>query len=402
MLIIGELPVHFGGGGSIRNEEILKRFKGKLDFEFIPSVINIRNSLYDNNYREILIKKIHELKLNVPYEIINIIDSNKQISTLKIINKISNVVRENDIIYSQADVPEDLYLLSKLRGTHKGFLIQGIWFFKNLLEDVKTDYVSNIDIKYNFIKYFGITIKRSLFRNFVIHYLSKKIDFINTVNPYVPEFTVIKNRGITKNIVYPGNAIDECTPFSSKKENYIIYPARTSPTKGFLLLPFIFKKVVDKDTDLKLYLTVNKDSNFPYKERFLKLIRKFGIENNIEFLGFQHKKRLFEYISRAWAVLIPSLIDSYSLAILESLCLNTIFIGLNIPTLNYLYNDLKPVILANSLREISDKIISIYKMKDEDYKSLFLDKKIQDFINLHKDWNIVAEKELYTFTKLNI
>ncbi|MGC9079769.1 MAG: hypothetical protein ACP5G1_03475, partial [Nanopusillaceae archaeon] len=185
ILILGELPIMFQGGGPIRNENILKYFTKKINFEFIPSIYNIREALKSKNYKEKLLYKIEELNLNVPNKILNFLQYKRYISTIDLILSIYKILKDYkySLIYSQADVPEDLLLLSKLNGKNKGFLIQGIWFFRNFLEDIKIDYYTIKDI--GFIEK---SIQRIIYRNLYVHYIAKNINFINTINPAVPEF----------------------------------------------------------------------------------------------------------------------------------------------------------------------------------------------------------------------
>lgn len=402
ILIIGELPVTFGGGGPVRNEEILKRLK--FDFIFIPSTWNIYNALTDYKYKEKLIEKINKLNLNVPDFIFNILELKKPMSRLNIAKLINTKIGNDlfDLAYAQEELLEDLFLLSKIRSRHKGFILQGVWFFRNLLEDIKIDIIANKDIQYkSFIQIFLHSLRRTAFRNIFLHYIIKQIDFVNTINPLNPEFILIKKKKeLKKNIIFPGNAIGELEkPISSNKEDYFIYAARAYPTKGFLLLPYIWKQVIKIEKDAKLFVSTSKDLHNPYIRRFDKLVNDFNLKKNIKYVGLLDKADYAKYVSKAKGFVMPSLAESYALVVIESLYLRTVFLGLRIPTLEYLYGDLNAVFLSNNISELANNVIKIYKMENEEYEQLFSDK-VEKFLQLHRSWDNVAKVEEETLLNL--
>ncbi|QGA68902.1 hypothetical protein [Sulfolobus sp. E11-6] len=88
IVIIGELINQ--GGGSVRNEELLKRFKSKIDFIFIPSIRwNIYPALVNLDYCRRLKEKIFELNLNVPDFILKLLEDRRKYSIFSLINFIS-------------------------------------------------------------------------------------------------------------------------------------------------------------------------------------------------------------------------------------------------------------------------------------------------------------------------
>lgn len=399
VLIIGELPIGFSGGGPVRNEEILKRFK--FDFEFIPSTFNIYHAMIDKNYKERLIEKINNLKLDVPNFILKILESNRHLNKFEIVNEISNYIKRYsyyEVAYSQAEIPEDLILISKIKARHKGLLLQGSWFNENILRDIKIDLTSNPDLKYNkkiLINILLNSAKRSLFRNFLLHYIIKQITFVNTINPLNPEFIIlINNKKILKNIIFPGNAVENIKKSGHyNKDDYFIYAARANPIKGFLLLPFIWREVVKYKKDLILYVTAEKNLKDPYIRRFIYLIKKFNLDKNIKFIGILNKDRYLEYLSKAKGFILPTLKDTYAISILESLFLGTIVISFDIPTLKYLYNNLEPVILVNNIEDFAKYILKVSSIDYYQYERLFYSHNVREFLKLHESWDNVAKIE---------
>ncbi|QGA68901.1 glycosyltransferase [Sulfolobus sp. E11-6] len=202
-----------------------------------------------------------------------------------------------------------------------------------------------------------------------------------------------------KNVIFPGNAVTVPVIDSSKKEDYFIYAARPSPPKGFLLLPFIWKEVVKREK-VKLLITADRNTNDRNIIRLTKLIKKFNLDKYMELIGYLNKENYYPKISKSKGVIIPSLGDSYSMAILEALSLKTVYIGLKIPTLEYLYKDIKPVFLEENFNGIAQRILRILNMKEEEYNSMFDNEKVREFLKLHQSWDLVAKLELDTFLKL--
>ncbi|WP_338598632.1 glycosyltransferase [Sulfolobus tengchongensis] len=396
ILIIGELPITSGGGG-IRNVEILRRFD--FEFEFIPSTYNIYNALRDHSYKEKLLEKINQLKLNVSPCILKLLETRKTLSKLQIIKQISNFMKNKtfEIIYSQADILEDIILASKINGRHRGFLIQGVWFSENFWEDLKLDFMGNRDVMYDILSIGFLSLKRAIYRNLFVHYV-KYMDFVNTINPKNQEYMTLEKKNIRKNIIFPGNAIRELNKLDQNmKEDYFIYPARYNPSKGFLLLPYIWKEVTRRGYNIKLYVSTN-DFNNPYVKRFIRLSKKFKLEN-IVYVGFLDTFNFSLYVSKAKGVIVPSLRETYSLTTLESLYLGTVYLGFRTPTLEYLYGSLKPVFLGSSIEEIADNVIKVNNLTNSEYKELF-DEKTKKFIELHSSWDRVAKMEQDTLLYL--
>ncbi|MEM4655246.1 MAG: glycosyltransferase family 4 protein [Thermosphaera sp.] len=101
--------------------------------------------------------------------------------------------------------------------------------------------------------------------------------------------------------------------------------------------------------------------------KFLATGVKGNIDGIIEGLGLVHDNFLSDLYSSAWVVIYPSRVDTFGKVILEAMSSGTPVITTPIPS--HIHLNL-PVHYASTPEEISQKVIHILRMPEDEYKSL--------------------------------
>ncbi|HLE54798.1 MAG TPA: glycosyltransferase [Thermoplasmata archaeon] len=115
------------------------------------------------------------------------------------------------------------------------------------------------------------------------------------------------------------DAVQDAAAVEGTREYDGIFVGRFHPQKGFLDLPGIVARM-KRASGREVRIAVCGGSPDP-SSRFGSMARAHGIERNLEFLGQLPVPELYAAIRRARVLLYPSYVDSFSLTILEALCL---------------------------------------------------------------------------------
>lgn len=205
---------------------------------------------------------------------------------------------------------------------------------------------------------------------------------------------ITRTYNIKLNVLKIGNAFDKnLMRFrrTRNKENNCVFFTRLVPEKGVYELP----KIADKTECETIYVAGKTLSE--------KVKSALNTSQKIQYLGYlpydKHDK-LYDYVSRAKALIYPSHIDSFSLVVLESLALGTTVVAYNIPAIRFVYGDLKPVkkVKEFDINSMAKEVNKVLRMSDEEYEAEHEDEKIRKFLVLHSDWKNVA-LEIYEFMK---
>ncbi|MGC9108076.1 MAG: glycosyltransferase family 4 protein, partial [Infirmifilum sp.] len=395
----------FGGGGSVRNLKILEFLKNRFELDVIPSIPgNVAHGLSESGYAKKLVSVIEGYGFSVPTVVLDILKSSPQRKKYTQLSLISKIVKEiknkYNLVYSMSELPSDLLLALKIRSEKRAYLSQGLWFTNNLYNDIKlelkTEYYTPFTVEF----YKRITL-RSLFRN-ASYFLSKKFDAILTINRAHFEMNGLNKKVDNSKIklIYPGNATSvKPTQPVAGKENYVVHFGRLHPTKGLFIVPRILREVRDRVSDIKLVI-FGKFTNEKIKVKFFERINSYHLRENVEYLGFLREDEMLKVISKAKVLIFPTLVDIHPLSVLDALALGTAVISLDIPTMRWLYDGIKPVSLCNSYECMATEVKRFMEMDSESYIGMFRDSKTVKFIEDHSDWSKVAQAELKTIEGL--
>jgi len=207
-------------------------------------------------------------------------------------------------------------------------------------------------------------------------------------------------------ILVPGNAVSqdigeyykERERILKMKEDYAIFYARLGVSKGILEIPLIAKKL--EKAGYRLILVGRFDS-VNVKRRFERMCRELSVKN-IKYVGYlPPDKRLWEIVAKSKVLIYPSHHDTFSLVVLESLCLGTSVVAYNIPAITSLYRNLPAVRIVEEYdyKNMAEKAIEILKMDLNTFREEHTDRNLLSFLDLHCSWRNVAKEEIDTIRK---
>ena len=144
------------------------------------------------------------------------------------------------------------------------------------------------------------------------------------------------------------------------EEDSLIYLGRIEEAKGIKRLLEVFKNVVDKIPDKKLYLLGKGDLE--------KYVSKFVVDNHLEknvfMLGYVDNP--YPYIKKASYVVLLSEAEGFPTVLVEALTLGKGFISTPVGGTNELYNNQKCGFVSDDNEEISNYLIEELSKKKED------------------------------------
>jgi len=124
------------------------------------------------------------------------------------------------------------------------------------------------------------------------------------------------------NNFYTNKIVSEKITVPKKEENYLLYFGRLAPEKGVHLIIAALK---NSSENLKIA------GEGPEEFNLKNLVKKLGLKKQVEFLGFKSGQDLNKLISRAKAVIIPSIwLENMPLNLLEALAYGKIVIAAEI------------------------------------------------------------------------
>lgn len=144
------------------------------------------------------------------------------------------------------------------------------------------------------------------------------------------------------------------------EEDSLIYIGRIEESKGIKRLLEVFKNVVEKIPDKKLYLLGKGD----LEEYVSKFILDNQLENNVFMLGYV--KNPYPYIKKASYVVLLSEAEGFPTVFVEALVLGKGFISTPVGGTKELYNNQKCGFVSDSNEEISNYLIEELRKKKED------------------------------------
>jgi len=177
-----------------------------------------------------------------------------------------------------------------------------------------------------------------------------------------------------------------------KKENYGIFWARHIPLKGILEIPYIVKEIVKEKKDFVLRVAGKFFGDM--ERRFFDEVKRLGIDNRIEYVGFLDDKDLAEYIKHAKVFIYPTHEDSFAVVILESIYFRTPIVTYDILGPKSVFKDVPIVkfVKEYDYKKMATETMKILSMSDEEYYSFITNKKIDEFIEKFKDWKSIASQ----------
>jgi D-inositol-3-phosphate glycosyltransferase len=157
--------------------------------------------------------------------------------------------------------------------------------------------------------------------------------------------SLIKESGVYPgkiDVIYPGinqqlfHPVDDNSVFSEtglgEQDRILLYVGRIEPVKGLMSVIDAFNILQKRQTSLfgRLRLVVigggEKTKDFAKNEEIIRIhraVREKGLEDKVVFLGSKSQSELKKYYSKADALIVPSLYESFGLVVLEALACGT-------------------------------------------------------------------------------
>lgn len=128
------------------------------------------------------------------------------------------------------------------------------------------------------------------------------------------------------------------------------------------------------------------------RNAFFNLVRKLGVEDVVEYLGFLPLEGLHKELSNSKILVYPSHSDTFSIAVIQALSQGVAVVAYDIPMLRSKYENIKPVVFVNEYdTEEMAKKIAYFLVHNEERESLF-DNASKDFIDLHSSRTSVFKR----------
>ena len=219
--------------------------------------------------------------------------------------------------------------------------------------------------------------------------------FVALLSKGQAEALSIDDWGVPYFILNPANAVDPelLNHRDVRKDDYLVFYARMHPEKGIFELPKIIKVLRDEyDEDVKLKV-MGAFPNDGVRRVFFSLVRRYGVENNIEYLGFVNEEEKHEIVAKAKVLIYPSHSDWFSLVILESLALGTPVVAYDIPGPKSVFGDLPGVLFVREF-DVRGLALAVVRILDnyDHYLGPMYGEKLLSFIRLHTSWDLVARQ----------
>lgn len=213
----------------------------------------------------------------------------------------------------------------------------------------------------------------------------------------IPEYTYIPN-GVDLNKYYKDGKVDILRKkLNLATDDIIVFcPRRWGPTKGVLYFADsirIFESKFQGIKRIKFLFAGNDYNEFPeYKTQVNQVLDKCKFKNNIILLGDIDYSKMPDYMRMSDIVVVPSLLEATSLAILEALACGKIVLATNVGgTPEIIEHGVTGFLVEpeNSM-QIANQLINIITMAEERKESI--SSNAINFVKSGFDWQIIAKK----------
>jgi len=218
-----------------------------------------------------------------------------------------------------------------------------------------------------------------------------------TVGRSLSEELQFLNPKIKFHVIFPGNGID-LEKFNKESKPTPLYDAvffsRLVPEKGVFDVLEIWKIVTRKFHNAKLAVA-GIIEDVKVFEDFNRLIHRYGLARNVIFLGQQDSDSIINLVKSSKITIYPSILDVFSLTVLESLACGIPVIAYDIPAIKYCFHGCKAV-LCSPVKDTARMARNVIFLLEDEARRNELSKEARKFAN-NFDWKKVvkAEKEAY-------
>lgn len=193
----------------------------------------------------------------------------------------------------------------------------------------------------NPISSFAKTLAGVAYEHFILRFISKDAIVVPSVQTQKDVTTVLRNNRLSKKMYVLPNFIDTETYgyykhcYGITYEPYALYIGRLVFYKNVHMLIDLFKEVTEYDKHAKLVII----GNGPLEPLLRSYIHKHNLERNIVILGSVDQREKLKWLSQCSVVVNPSILEGFSLVVLEAWYFEKPIIVSNLPPLNELVDN---------------------------------------------------------------
>lgn len=161
--------------------------------------------------------------------------------------------------------------------------------------------------------------------------------------------------------------LSEVQPYEFEKENYFLFTGRIVETKGVHDMLEAFGKFAQRNMTIDMVIAgETNDKN--YKERLIRIIKEYGIEERVKFLGFVNDVK--PLMQKAKALIVPSYFEAMGRITAEAMLTGCFVVGKNTAGTKELLEKSNSGILYNDSNELVSAMEKIFNMTNEDLAKL--------------------------------
>lgn len=402
--VVGPDLLLSSGGAINHSTSVMSELRNDFKFIFLPNPYFMKK--FKNNRQLVLdkIQKLGEFQIEVPHIFLEALENMSSVSDL--VEGYSQIHMDAlfDFDYHfPLEIPDFPNLIARKTGLSLGVCLQGLSDYPImpvafLRRTIKLLLSSGnfLVIMYSFYQYLSrLSLVRRISR-------SKQIRMVLTVNNQFERNVRIRGKEVHK--LYPGNGfLNPETKFNlpqhglltGKRNNKIIFFARLSYGKGIFDLKSIIEILFRKGN---FAVTIIGRFDHAIEERLFKRhFSRYLRSGLVKYKGYVRDDDLYQEIANSKLMVYPSHSDTYSIAVMQALAMNTPVVAYDIPGLS-IYKDIKAVRLVREFdyKSMADEALSLLKM--ENVSDLF-DDHTRKFIEEHT-WHKVALQYKKYFTDI--
>ena len=276
--------------------------------------------------------------------------------------------------------------------------------YLNYMNDTQVPFPRNSIIHKKIVKLLTIPPRKASIKATVLTAVSESAvrDEIEGAYRLYRDTRVIRN-GFNENSIKNDGATYLDT--NDKDKMILFYAGQIDETKNLKFSFKVCKILKERNIPFEFNLAgeVNKKFHFLFskddKQKYVELIKKLGIEQNINFLGRLMFQCLVSNYTRSDVFLFPSMYDTDGLVVKEAnKCGTPALVIQNTGASEQIKNGINGYSLENNEKVFADKIEELYHLKQSDYnKYLALRESTKN--NPIKNWDEIAEEYLDVYKK---
>jgi len=198
-------------------------------------------------------------------------------------------------------------------------------------------------------------------------FLLRSADYIFVIKPELQAY-MLKNGFSGSRLVITGNGVEKNFIINAQvRKDYNIdalFIGRINEAKGIFDLLKVLIRVKEKYPNFQLAIMGRGDEIIETK--FKRNIKDFGLEKNVQFLGYKIGQEKFDIIRSSKIFLFLSETESVPIAPLEAVCSGLKTIVYDLDAYNMYHNEEVIIFKKNDYVSVADRVLEIFDNKDFD------------------------------------